>query len=124
MAAGLEQRARFIAGDFLRGIPQGFDTLLVKSVLHNWDNSTCVGILGHCRKALPPGGRIVIVERLLSEHPAKAARDMSIVLSDLNMLRGPGGRERTEQAYRKLLAAAGFRSAVSRPPAANVLVAL
>jgi SAM-dependent methyltransferase len=125
VAAGLEQRARFIAGDFLQGIPQGFDTLLVKSVLHNWDDSRCVGILGHCRKALSPGGRIVIVERLLPEHPAKAARDMSIVLSDLNMLRGPGGRERTEPAYRKLLAAAGF-SVSSIAPAGryDVLVAL
>ena len=60
-------------------------------------------ILGHCREALAPHGRIVVVERLLPERPASTARDLSIVLSDLNMLRGPGGRERTEQAYRRLL---------------------
>jgi hypothetical protein len=31
-------------------------------------------------------------------------------MSDLNMMRGPGGCERTIEAYRHLLADAGFRA--------------
>ena len=110
-ASDLTQRAQFIAGDFRRYLPQGFACHLLKSVLHNWSDSHCLEILGHCREALAPHGRIVVVERLLPEHPAGTARDLSIVLSDLNMLRGPGGRERTEQAYRRLLEQAGFTAA-------------
>ena len=34
----------------------------------------------------------------------------SHALSDLNMLRGPGGMERTEAQYRDLLGEAGFRT--------------
>ena len=34
----------------------------------------------------------------------------SHALSDLNMLRGPGGMERTEAQYRDLLESAGFRT--------------
>ena len=122
-AAGLAQRARFVPGDFFEGVPQGFETLVLKSVLHNWDDARCAHILAHCRGALPPGGRIVVVERLLPEPPANNARDMSIVLSDLNMLRGPGGRERTERAYRELLGNAGFAVGAALPAGRyNVLV--
>jgi SAM-dependent methyltransferase len=107
-AAGLAPRAQFIPGDFFEGVPQGFETLVLKSVLHNWDDARCATILANCRSALAPGGRIIIVERFLPEQPANDARDLSITLSDLNMLRGPGGRERTEQAYRALLGGAGL----------------
>ena len=34
--------------------------------------------------------------------------DRSCVMSDLNMLRGPGGSERTEAEYRRLAVLAGF----------------
>lgn len=115
LAAGLAQRAQFVPGDFFQGIPRGFETLVLKSVLHNWDDACCVAILANCRRALPPDGRIIIVERLLPEQPAYNARDMSIVLSDLNMLRGPGGRERTEQDYRALLGGAGFADGAAKP---------
>ena len=122
-ASGLTQRVDFIAGDFRRSVPQGFDCHLLKSVLHNWDDPHCLKILGHCREALAPHGRIVVVERLLPERPASTARDLSIVLSDLNMLRGPGGRERTEQAYRRLLEQAGFTLAPATPAGRyNILV--
>ena len=114
-AAGLTERARFISGDFLESVPPGFETLLLKSVLHNWDDARCATILANCRSALAPGGRIIIVERFLPEPPANTARDLSITLSDLNMLRGPGGRERTEQAYRALLGDAGLAAGRAMP---------
>jgi SAM-dependent methyltransferase len=122
-AGGLEQRARFISGDFLQRVPSGFEMLVLKSVLHNWDDARCATILANCRSALSPGGRIIIVERLLPEQPANTARDLSVTLSDLNMLHGPGGRERTEQAYRMLVGDAGFVIGPAVPAGrCNVLV--
>jgi ubiquinone/menaquinone biosynthesis C-methylase UbiE len=122
-AAGLAQRTQFFPGDFFEGVPQGFKTLVLKSVLHNWDDARCASILANCRRVLPPDGRVVVVERLLPEPPANNARDMSIMLSDLNMLRGPGGRERTERAYRELLGNAGFVVGAAVPAGRyNVLV--
>jgi hypothetical protein len=114
-AVGLTQCARFISGDFFQGAPPGFDTLVLKSVLHNWDDLRCATILANCRAALAAGGRIIIVERFLPEQPEATARDLSVTLSDLNMLRGPGGRERTEQAYRALLADAGLAVGPAKP---------
>jgi SAM-dependent methyltransferase len=102
--AGLEERSDFLAGDFLVGIPPGFDTLLLKSVLHNWDDARCAMILANCRRALSGQGRILVIERLMAGDPP----GISTALSDLNMLRNVGGRERTEMAYRELLSSAGL----------------
>ena len=40
---------------------------------------------------------------------AHDAEHKSHALSDLNMMRGPGGMERTEAQYRDLLGSTGFR---------------
>jgi len=44
----------------------------------------------------------------LPEYAAAQTEDCSCAMSDLNMLRGPGGCERTEAEYRRLAAVAGF----------------
>jgi hypothetical protein len=57
----------------------------------------------------------VLVERDLDSGPAAA-------LSDLNMLVGPGGRERTLDEYGALLSAAGFTLTASTPTPAGTAV--
>ena len=47
---------------------------------------------------------LLLVEQLLDEGPDHART----AFSDLNMLVGPGGRERTVDEYRSLLATAGL----------------
>jgi SAM-dependent methyltransferase len=108
--AGLESRAEFEAGDFLVSIPSA-DALLLKSVLHNWDDGKCARILLNCRRALAAGGRLLVVERALP--PAIADRDFDrcIIQADLNMLVGVGGRERTLAQYEQMLANAQFELA-------------
>jgi hypothetical protein len=44
-----------------------------------------------------------------------ADEDREQALSDLNMLRGPGGLERTEGQYRKLFDQSGFDLVTSYP---------
>src|SRR5258707_9226890 len=39
----------------------------------------------------------------MPEAPGVSNEDRANVMSDLNMLRGPGGRERTEKQYHRLL---------------------
>jgi len=107
--AGLQSRASFLAADFLAGLPEGFDTLLLKNVLHNWDEQRCAVLLANCRSAMGESSRIVIVERFLPSAPDDCGRYASTALGDLNMLRGPGGRERSDTAYCKLVTDAGLR---------------
>lgn len=102
--AGLIDRAAFVGGDFFRDVPSGHDLYLLKSVLHNWDDAAAIRILGVCRKAIPPAGRLLIIERVISD----SAQSAEAKLFDINMLVTVGGRERTGQEYRTLLAQANF----------------
>jgi hypothetical protein len=47
---------------------------------------------------------------MMPESPTVEDEDRSRAMSDLNMLRGPGGLERSEKEYRHLLNDDGFRS--------------
>ncbi|NMH99551.1 hypothetical protein HF526_19855 [Pseudonocardia sp. K10HN5] len=77
--------------------------------------------VSHCRDALTPGGRVLIVEMVLPEgdeaHPGKVL--------DLAMLALVGGRERTGEEYRELLADAGLELTriVPTAPAVSVVEA-
>jgi SAM-dependent methyltransferase len=113
-AAGLADRCAVVAGDFFAGVPAGADGYLLANVLHDWDDDRSVRILAQCRRAMAPGGRVLIVERLIPDDPAQAAPTL---LSDLNMLVITGGRERTNAEYGGLLAAAGLRLGAVRPVA-------
>jgi SAM-dependent methyltransferase len=104
-AAGVADRCEIVGGDFLESVPEGGDLYIVSHCIHNWDEENCVRILANCRRAMAPGGRLLIVEAVVSPGDAP---DPAKVL-DLAMLLVPGGEERSEVEYRTLLAKAGFR---------------
>jgi hypothetical protein len=60
-------------------------------------------------------GTLLLVERMMPEAPGTSDEDRAHAMSDLNMLRGPGGLERTEQQYRHLLNECGFRPVAVHP---------
>ncbi len=106
---GVEDRARFIPGDFFESVPSVADAIILKSVIHDWNDERSSIILRNCRKALPEKATLLLVERVMPEQPTASAADKANAMSDLNMLRGPGGCERTERQYRLLLEQSGFR---------------
>ncbi|WP_063799761.1 methyltransferase [Bradyrhizobium jicamae] len=101
-------RVEFVAGDFFKAVPAIADAIILKSIIHDWDDTRSITILRNCRKALPDEGKLLLVERLMPEKPTMADEDREHALSDLSMLRGPGGLERTEGQYRELLDQSGF----------------
>ena len=105
---GVSDRVEFVAGDFFEAVPAVADTIILKSVIHDWDDARSIAILRNCRQALPQGGTLLLVERIMPESPTTADEDRAHALSDLNMLRGPGGLERTKDEYRRLLNESGF----------------
>jgi SAM-dependent methyltransferase len=105
---GVSDRVDFAAGDFFQRVPSVTEAIILKSVIHDWDDARSISILQNCRQALPSGGKLLLVERLMPETPTTAEDDRAHALSDLNMLRGPGGLERTELQYVELLGQSGF----------------
>jgi hypothetical protein len=66
-------------------------------------------ILANCRRALGPTGKLLLVERIMPEVVGESRADhRAVVLADLNMLRGPGGSERTEREFQDVLTQGGF----------------
>ena len=108
-AAGVAERFEVATGSFFEAVPSGADAYLLKSVLHDWDDAHCAHILRNCRLAMAANSRLLIIERMAPEHYSSSPRDQGIARSDLNMLVGTGGRERTEAGYRAMLDPAGFR---------------
>jgi hypothetical protein len=117
-AEGLTGRARVEGGSFFDGVPAGGDLYILSHIIHDWDEERCVRILSHCRAAKAAGGKVLLVEMVVTPpnvpHPAK--------MLDLVMLAVPGGRERTPEEYGALLAKAGLRLTRIIPTASPVSV--
>jgi SAM-dependent methyltransferase len=113
-ASGLADRCQAVACDFLQAAPEGFDAFIMCHVIHDWEDGPGAKILANCRKALPVGGKLLLVEHLLPEGGGFSVAK----LLDLEVLVMGGGKERTEAQYRELLDTAGFELArVIQPPA-------
>jgi hypothetical protein len=87
--AGVSDRTSFTAGDFFEAIPNLADAIILKSVIHDWNDERSSVILLNCRRALPENGTLLLVERMMPEAPGTSAEDRVHAMSDLNMLRGP-----------------------------------
>ena len=104
--AGLSARCRAVGGDFFRATPAGGDLYLLKHVVHDWSDDESTRILSNCRAAVNPGGRLLLIETVVSpEIPMSYDKFL-----DMEMLVMITGRERTEEEFRRLLAGAGWRS--------------
>ncbi|MGV0624857.1 methyltransferase [Mycolicibacter minnesotensis] len=100
---GLGERMTGVAGDFFASVPPG-DIFLLKFILHDWDDVSCVTILQNIREAMNPGARLYIVEMDIAPDP----RLLPAALMDLVMMFTLSGRERDTGEYEQLLAAAGL----------------
>lgn len=102
---GLLDRCKITSGSFFDAIPSGYDTYLLKHVLHDWNDERCSVILLNCRRAIRDGGRLLILEYIVP-----SGNEPSLIKElDLAMLSFFGGKERTEAEFRELLERAGFR---------------
>ncbi len=114
----LQGRASMEPCNFFEQIPAGCRAYLMKSVIHDWDEEQARSILVNCRKAIPKNGVLLLVEwDLLAENVPSNGKFIDVVMLVLT-----GGRERSTDEYRKLLASAGFRLNKVFPTAAQFIV--
>jgi acetylserotonin N-methyltransferase len=91
-----------VPGDFFTDPLPDADLYALGRILHDWSDPKIRALLDRIYRALPPGGGLLVAEKLLENVAAH--------MQSLNMLVVTEGRERTEQEYDALLRASGFTS--------------
>jgi hypothetical protein len=102
---GLEGRIEAVAGSFLERVPGPADLCVLKNILHDWDDEISTRTLTNCRNALEAGGRVLVCEMVITPGP----ESLLARIIDIEMLVGPGGRERMEAEFAELFAIAGLK---------------
>ena len=104
--AGVRDRVELVEGNIFERVEAKADLYLLKDILHDWDDERSLAILETVRAAMAPGSKLILVETLLDHDDP----DPVAVLVDLHMLtQCDGGRQRSADELRSLLAAAGLR---------------
>jgi hypothetical protein len=114
----LMDRCTLAAGDMFTSVPAGADAYIMKHIIHDWPDEVCIGILKSCRAGVNPGGKLLVVDEVIL--PGNDFAPGKFL--DLQMLLFPGGLERTEQQFRELLAASGWRLSRIVPTAAGITI--
>jgi acetylserotonin N-methyltransferase len=103
--SGLQDRVSTQDGDFFADeIPEA-DVYAVGRILHDWSDEKAAVLLRAVFQRLPPGGVLLIAEKLLNED---GVGPLAVNMQSLNMLVVTEGRERTLSQFAQMLQAAGF----------------
>lgn len=102
---GVTARCEVVGGSFFESVPAGGDAYVMKTILHDWNDDDALKILANVRAAIPPDGKLLLLESVLAE---RSSTELGLLI-DLEMLVAVGGRERTRAEWTSLLSRAGFR---------------
>lgn len=103
-ASPLAARVELVGGSFFDDVPSA-DLYLLKQVLHDWNDEECSRVLATIRRAMNPGGRLAVIDHILSEVPAPDEAQST----DVAMMIWASGRERKLSDFAALFGASGFR---------------
>jgi hypothetical protein len=102
---GVQDRCEVVGGSFFENVPAGGDLYMMKTIIHDWTDKQSVEILRAVRKAMPPHGKLIVVEAVV---PGPNEKHFAKFL-DIEMLVHAGGRERTKDEYAALFVESGLR---------------
>ncbi|XP_011045485.1 PREDICTED: (R,S)-reticuline 7-O-methyltransferase-like [Populus euphratica] len=113
-----------VAGNMFDAIPNA-DAIFIKRILHDWTDESCVEILRNCKRAIPEKtGKLIIADIVLQTDDHCDQLDDIRMAMDLAMFAvTTGGKERTEQEWKKLLEEGGFpRYKIIKIPALESII--
>ncbi len=102
--AGVANRCEVVGGDFFSDPLPPADAYVLAQILHDWNDERAGAILRNCRRSIAEHGRVLMVDGVVPSGPEPGF----LKHMDLHMLVMLGGKERTEEEWRDLLAAEAF----------------
>jgi O-methyltransferase domain/IclR helix-turn-helix domain len=113
-----DPRIQLIGGDFFTAVPVRADAYVMKWILHDWDDPTCVQILTNCRRVMPPHSRLLAAEYVLDP----GQKNEEAYFQDFLMLILLPGKERTSAEFKALYDASGLRMTRIIPTASSLSI--
>ncbi|CAL0307709.1 unnamed protein product [Lupinus luteus] len=103
---------KYVGGNMFEAIPPT-DAILLKWILHDWNDEDCVKILKKCREAITSKGKhegkVIIIEMVISDKEKRDDKSVETQLFfDMEMMALVSGKERNEKEWANLIFFAGF----------------
>jgi len=106
----LEDRMTFVTGDFWNEeLPSGADTILFVNIIHDWEQEKWDFLLQKAYRALPVGGKVLVVEMMLADSPATSSQ--ASLLMNLAMAQWTDGVQPTPDQLFEVYHRNGFAQA-------------
>ncbi|KAF0929165.1 hypothetical protein E2562_016404 [Oryza meyeriana var. granulata] len=108
-APAADSNIQFVAGDLFEFIPAA-DVVLLKSILHCWQDDDCVKIMQRCKEAISArdsGGKVIIIEVVVGIGSKETVPKEMQLLFDVFMM-CTDGIERDEHEWKRIFLKAGF----------------
>ncbi|KAG9148344.1 hypothetical protein Leryth_012295 [Lithospermum erythrorhizon] len=96
----------FVAGDMFAPLPTT-NAILLKWILHDWNDDKCVEILKRCKEALTSKGKVIIIDMVVDQE-TKLDEVETQLFYDMHLMMLNNGKERNEKEWAKLFFDAGF----------------
>ncbi|KAK7405017.1 hypothetical protein VNO78_06149 [Psophocarpus tetragonolobus] len=102
------ENVKYVGGDMFEAIPSA-DCIMLKWVLHNWNDEECVTILKKCKEAINRGdGKVIIIDLVMENKKEDDKLTQTQLFFDMQMLVFFTGKERNEKEWANLIHSAGF----------------
>ncbi|XP_028766545.1 isoflavone 7-O-methyltransferase-like [Neltuma alba] len=102
----------YVGGSMFESITST-DGVLLKWILHDWDDESSIKMLKKCKEAISKkaegGGKVIIIDVVIKEKEDHSDMAQVKLLFDMTMMSTLNGKERTEKEWNKLLVSAGFK---------------
>lgn len=101
----LASKVQVATGSFLDSVISGGDLYILKRIMHDWNDETCVKILKNCHNAMKDNSHLIIFDCIIPDgNSYDISKDIDIIMMTIF-----GGKERTKKDFESLLNAAGFK---------------
>ncbi|EEF39801.1 probable O-methyltransferase 3 [Ricinus communis] len=101
----------YVGGDMFQHIPSA-DAIILKLILHGWNDEECVKILKKCKEAISSTGKgsekVIVIDLVINDKKDEYEFTETKLLFDMLMMFVATGKERTEKEWGELFLKAGF----------------
>ncbi|XP_022135671.1 probable O-methyltransferase 3 [Momordica charantia] len=104
-----EDNLKYVEGNMFEAVPSA-DALLLKWILHDWNDEECVEILKKCKEAITNNGKkgkMIVIDMVVGNKQGDDSIETQLFF-DMLMMNLAGGKERDEKEWAQLIKEAGL----------------